>query len=64
MSTAELKERHEKIIMAIQSLPEEKLDSVEAFINEISNKKDDNSIDYIYDIAVKQYHETLQKLAK
>ena len=63
MSIAEMREKKEKVIAAIQALPEEKLNSVAAFINEI-NGAGDESIDFIYNKAVEQYHDTLQKLAQ
>ena len=64
MSLAEIREKKEKIIAAINVLPEEKLSSVEAFINEISGINDEYSINFIYNKAVEQYHGTLQKLAQ
>ncbi|MDQ2753131.1 MAG: hypothetical protein M3R72_08925 [Bacteroidota bacterium] len=64
MSIEEIKEKKEKVIAAIQGLPENKLASVEAFINEINNDKNEYSIDFIYNKAVDQYHDTLQKLAQ
>ncbi len=64
MSIEEMKEKREKVIAAINVLPENKLASVEAFINEINNESNEYSIDFIYNKAVEQYHETLQKLAQ
>ena len=64
MSIAELKEKKEKLIAAIHNLPEEKLASVEAFIFEINTAEDNTSIEFIYKEAVKQYHNTLLKLAQ
>ena len=63
MSIAEMREKKEKVIAAIHALPEEKLASVEAFLNEIKDA-DDESVDFIYSKAVEQYHDTLQKLAQ
>ena len=60
MSVAELEEKKEKIIAAINHLPEDKLTIVEAFLQELN----DQSIDHIYKKAVKRYDETLQKLAQ
>lgn len=64
MSIAEMKEKKEKLIAAIQDLPEKKLSSVEAFISEINGTEDTTSIEFIYKKAVKQYHITLLKLAQ
>ncbi len=64
MSLAEIRERKEKVIAAINALPEDKLNSIEAFIHEISAANDEYSIDFIYNKAVEQYHDTLQKLAQ
>lgn len=64
MSITEMKERKEKIVAAINTLPENKLSVVEAFINEINETVNNNSIDFIYNKAVERYHETLQKLAQ
>ena len=64
MSIAEMKKKKEKMIAVINALPEDKLASVEAFIDEINEIKNNDSIDYIYRKAVDQYHETLQKLAQ
>ena len=64
MSIEEMREKRDKVIAAINVLPENKLASVEAFINEINNESNEYSIDFIYNKAVEQYHETLQKLAQ
>jgi hypothetical protein len=60
---SEVQDKREKIIAAINSLPEDKLVYVEELINDIS-LSDKNSIQDIYKKAVEKYHETLKKLAQ
>ncbi len=54
----------ESIIRKVKDLSEEKLEVVESFLNNISQKKDLSEVEMIYKKAVERYHETLQRLAQ
>jgi len=58
-----VQEKKDKIIAAINNLPEDKLVIVEELLKQII-EKDKVPVDIIYRKVVEKYHQTLQKLAQ
>jgi cyanate lyase len=58
-----VEEKREKIISAIRSLPDDRLDSLQQYIQKIE-LADKDSVEYIFAEAVAQYGNTLKKLAE
>ncbi|MEP6512692.1 MAG: hypothetical protein ABJA79_02400 [Parafilimonas sp.] len=59
----QVQKKREKLINAINTLSEDKLQYVEELIREIT-MNDKQSLQFIYNKAVRKYHDTLQKLAQ